>query len=149
MVHAIYKKWQCGNYIPWVAKTIELRCGSCSAGFHMEPQGVNLLSKCRFKDALNNCTQNSSEKPTSRTKQITGARNLWHTINSLYCSLQQIFEQKFYNMTTQVTLPSKMRQKFTCPDMSVNTDVSFGAISHQENTNRIVLKQKRHWPKLT
>jgi len=45
--------------------------GSCSAGFHMEPQGVHLPSKCRFKDALlNNCMQNSSHKPTSRTKQL-------------------------------------------------------------------------------
>lgn len=51
--------------------------GSCSAGFHMEPQGVHLLSKCRFKDALlNNCMQNSSDKPTSRTKQLKAVQKL-------------------------------------------------------------------------
>jgi hypothetical protein len=43
----------------------------------MEPQGVYLLSKCRFKDALlNNCMQNSSEKPTSRNKQLKAVQKL-------------------------------------------------------------------------
>jgi hypothetical protein len=35
-----------------------------------------LLSKCRFKDALLNCMQNSSEKPTSRTKQLQAVQKL-------------------------------------------------------------------------
>jgi hypothetical protein len=43
----------------------------------MEPQGVHLLSKCRFKDAqLNNCMYNSSEKPTSQTKQLKAVQKI-------------------------------------------------------------------------
>jgi len=41
--------------------------------------------------------------------------------------------------------------KVKCQDMSVNITVSFGAVRHQKNIkdmNRIVLKWKRHWPKL-
>jgi len=78
MVQAIYRDRQCGKDTPWVANTIKLRCGSCSAGFHMEHQGVHLLSKGRFKDALlNNCMQNSSTKPTSRTKQLKAVQKTY------------------------------------------------------------------------
>jgi len=44
-----------------------------------------------------------------------------------------------------------MRQKFTCQDMSVNITVSFVVVSYQENIkdmDGVVLKWKRHWPKL-
>jgi hypothetical protein len=53
----------------------------------MEHQGVHLLSKGRFKDALlNNCMQNSSKKPTSRTKQLKAVQKL--TANSKQLTLQ-------------------------------------------------------------
>lgn len=35
----------------WVAQTTKLRFGSSSAGIHMEPQEVQLLSKWSYKDA--------------------------------------------------------------------------------------------------
>lgn len=151
MVQPIYRDWQCGKDIPWVAQTIKLRCGSCLAGFHMEPQGVHLLSKSRFKDALINCMQNSSEKPTSRIKQL-------QAVQKLMAHNKQLTLQFATDMWTEILEPDNSihtvftdEAKFTGQDMSVNINVSFEVVSNQENIkdmNGIVLKWKRHWPKL-
>jgi len=136
-------EWQCGKDIPWVAQTIKLRRGSCSAGFHMEPQGVHLLSKCRFKDALLNCMQNSSEKPTSRTKQLQAVQKLMAHNKQLTLQFATDMWTEILEHDNSIHTVFTDEAKFTSQDMSVNITVSFEVVSNQENIkdmNGIVLK---------
>lgn len=95
--------------------------------------------------------QNSSDKPTSRTKQLKAVQKLMAHNKQLTLQFATHMWTEILEYDNSIHTVFTDETKVKCQDMSVNITVSFGAVRHQKNIkdmNRIVLKWKRHWPKL-
>jgi hypothetical protein len=91
-------------------------------------------SKCRPTHAENDSLQNSSEEPTSKTKQnYRQPKNLEHVMNSSYRSLWHTF---YNRVISQVVLPFLSRDNFTSPVASIGTTMSFGTVNLPPNIFR-------------